>query len=480
MWTAPSTKATTAPCPTSYGHLAILETLGGGLPARAASRRRRAASWRRSHGRPRSDARLGARAWRSRTSVGSPKPASLGERDLASDLAIDYESAVALHHRSLGVTELFAGQAEFSGNGTSGEPSRSRATRSGSASQPSCGCTCDAVAALSCRPVTPRRRSGSPLSSTRAATANQPALGHRHGRSTATARSVPRRRCRPQRSQSLESAVEAHEQLRHAVRAGPHPPSVRARCCVSAGRRADARRAAQEAAHAAFARLGTPVQAARRPTPSWPPIGGPSRSDRTAGPDAHRAPDRHAWSAAGQTSREVADALFMSVRTVDTHLGHIYRKLGAPVADRARRLAGQPAQSADVPGPVAVAAVATVGSSTDAARSGAAPSVAERENRRIAQPGCGPQPHSSSSGTSRSTQRHTSSTAPSPAVAAHLCVERPAPDRPVRYLQSVYLPVRRDLLLHLHRRHRQEAVRAVNDDGRLRARPDHCRPAHQR
>jgi DNA-binding CsgD family transcriptional regulator len=32
--------------------------------------------------------------------------------------------------------------------------------------------------------------------------------------------------------------------------------------------------------------------------------------------------------AAGQTSREVADALFMSVRTVDSHLGHIYRKLG--------------------------------------------------------------------------------------------------------------------------------------------------------
>jgi DNA-binding CsgD family transcriptional regulator len=32
--------------------------------------------------------------------------------------------------------------------------------------------------------------------------------------------------------------------------------------------------------------------------------------------------------AAGQTSREVAGALFMSVRTVDSHLGHIYRKLG--------------------------------------------------------------------------------------------------------------------------------------------------------
>ena len=35
-----------------------------------------------------------------------------------------------------------------------------------------------------------------------------------------------------------------------------------------------------------------------------------------------------ALAAAGQTSREVASALFMSVRTVDSHLGHVYRKLG--------------------------------------------------------------------------------------------------------------------------------------------------------
>ena len=35
-----------------------------------------------------------------------------------------------------------------------------------------------------------------------------------------------------------------------------------------------------------------------------------------------------ALAAAGQTSREVASALFLSVRTVDSHLGHIYRKLG--------------------------------------------------------------------------------------------------------------------------------------------------------
>jgi DNA-binding CsgD family transcriptional regulator len=31
---------------------------------------------------------------------------------------------------------------------------------------------------------------------------------------------------------------------------------------------------------------------------------------------------------AGQTSREVARGLFMSVRTVDSHLGHVYRSAG--------------------------------------------------------------------------------------------------------------------------------------------------------
>jgi DNA-binding CsgD family transcriptional regulator len=31
---------------------------------------------------------------------------------------------------------------------------------------------------------------------------------------------------------------------------------------------------------------------------------------------------------AGQTNREVAAALFVSVRTVESHLGRIYRKVG--------------------------------------------------------------------------------------------------------------------------------------------------------
>jgi DNA-binding CsgD family transcriptional regulator len=31
--------------------------------------------------------------------------------------------------------------------------------------------------------------------------------------------------------------------------------------------------------------------------------------------------------AAGKTSRQIAEALFVSVRTVDNHLGRVYRKL---------------------------------------------------------------------------------------------------------------------------------------------------------
>jgi DNA-binding CsgD family transcriptional regulator len=88
------------------------------------------------------------------------------------------------------------------------------------------------------------------------------------------------------------------------------------------GRRRDAKREL-EAALTVFNRLGTPVQAehARAELAS---IGGRARADNELTAVEQRIV---ALVAAGRTSREVASALFMSVRTVDSHLGHIYRKL---------------------------------------------------------------------------------------------------------------------------------------------------------
>ena len=70
--------------------------------------------------------------------------------------------------------------------------------------------------------------------------------------------------------------------------------------------------------------LGTPVQAEQART-ELAAIGGKPRNDGGLTAMEQRIITQVA---AGQTSREVADALFMSVRTVDSHLGHIYRKLG--------------------------------------------------------------------------------------------------------------------------------------------------------
>ena len=47
---------------------------------------------------------------------------------------------------------------------------------------------------------------------------------------------------------------------------------------------------------------------------------------------------------AGQTNSEVAATLFMSVRTVESHLGRIYRKLG--VRSRTELVAPRPTRSA--------------------------------------------------------------------------------------------------------------------------------------
>ena len=65
------------------------------------------------------------------------------------------------------------------------------------------------------------------------------------------------------------------------------------------------------------------------------------RRNRWAGPEALTPSERRvaALAAAGHTNREIAQALFVTTKTVGTHLGHIYAKLGLQGAEARERLA---------------------------------------------------------------------------------------------------------------------------------------------
>jgi DNA-binding CsgD family transcriptional regulator len=89
------------------------------------------------------------------------------------------------------------------------------------------------------------------------------------------------------------------------------------------GHRSDARHEL-DAALAQFVRLGTPLQA-QQASAELASLGGRRRQEGELTPVEERIA---ALVAVGQTNREVAVALFMSVRTVESHLGRIYRKLG--------------------------------------------------------------------------------------------------------------------------------------------------------
>jgi DNA-binding CsgD family transcriptional regulator len=73
-----------------------------------------------------------------------------------------------------------------------------------------------------------------------------------------------------------------------------------------------------------FRRLGTPIQE-RQASAELDSIGGRRRLD---GELTHMEQRIASLVASGQTNREVAAAMFTSVRTVESHLGRIYRKLG--------------------------------------------------------------------------------------------------------------------------------------------------------
>jgi DNA-binding CsgD family transcriptional regulator len=53
------------------------------------------------------------------------------------------------------------------------------------------------------------------------------------------------------------------------------------------------------------------------------------RAPQRSGPDSLTASERRVaeLAAAGQTNREIAQSLFVTEKTVETHLGHAFRKL---------------------------------------------------------------------------------------------------------------------------------------------------------
>jgi DNA-binding CsgD family transcriptional regulator len=106
-----------------------------------------------------------------------------------------------------------------------------------------------------------------------------------------------------------------------------------------AGQRAAARAPLHEALELARACGAVPLmELARKELAA---SGARPRRERSAGPDALTPSESRVaeLAAAGRTNREIAQALFITTKTVGTHLGHIYAKLGLQGAQARERLA---------------------------------------------------------------------------------------------------------------------------------------------
>ncbi|HEY1488213.1 MAG TPA: LuxR C-terminal-related transcriptional regulator [Micromonosporaceae bacterium] len=243
---------------------------------------------------------------------------AVGEADLAADEAIGFDAATVLHRRSLGVTALIGGDVAAAANhlvralvisvdqvGIE-EPGILRAHA-------------DAVTALVAlgRIEEAYRWTGQLEASTRD--------HHRPWSAAMAARCNGLLRIATGDTAGalafLDSALDEHQRLPMPFEeAGSR--MLYANLLRRSGRRSDARREF-EAARTVFVRLGTPIQAEQAAT-ELASLGGRSTVEVLTPVEERLA----VLAGAGATNREIAAALFISVRTVESHLGRIYRKLG--------------------------------------------------------------------------------------------------------------------------------------------------------
>ncbi len=242
----------------------------------------------------------------------------LGERDLASDDALGFDSATALHHRSLGFTELFAGETAAAAAHFTRALSIARDMEIGE----------PAIMRLHPHAVAAFVHLGD-LERARALTAELDASRERSNLPWAKAMA---QRCHGLLEAASGNPSAAVDALERALAEHPRLAMPFEEACTRLllgtvlrriGRRADARQQLTTAL-TDFLRLDTPVHADRTRA-ELAGIGG-----RSGGADDLTATEHRVATlvGTGRTSREVAAALFLSVRTVDSHLGRVYRKLG--------------------------------------------------------------------------------------------------------------------------------------------------------
>jgi DNA-binding CsgD family transcriptional regulator len=242
----------------------------------------------------------------------------LGEADLTADESLGFVAATALHRRSLGVTELMAGSLAAAA---------AHLTRAVVVSVAEVGIREPAILRVHPDAVTALVALGRTDEALRLTEQLDESTNANHlPWSTAVAA-----RCHaqllagagnmPAALDRLVSALDDHRRLPmpfEEARTRMIFADVLRRC----GHRNDARRE-YEAARAVFDDLHAPIQSAQ----AGAELGG--WGGRSAIGELTAVEERIAiLVGAGKTNREVAAVLFVSVRTVESHLGRIYRKLG--------------------------------------------------------------------------------------------------------------------------------------------------------